>query len=310
MRRTIITVVLVIFTMMLFSEEKSEKKGLKEIKPYAEISNESEVSISGSDVKEDNFFNGYDNKTSGMGGISFVFNDVVALNLFLGASDFNWAIDNVGNFSYVTNEFYAGAGVDLTFSVASLSFYLSNMEIIDSGARVKSGLDFGASLSLTFEKAYLDISLSNNFKPSFNRYTANIYNSTGYELKFNFFNFINDKINTGLLVSGEYEGTAVVEKIIAQTYSYSNEFYAGIVTSPIEMLSAYLLFAMFNDGSIENKALVEGSKINSYGLKAGLSITVDKFSIEGYYLPKIGVFVDDKKEVSEHLIGLTLSISF
>jgi opacity protein-like surface antigen len=322
MKKILLGIISMLFLALpVFAEEEAGNNKESMITPYISAANESEISISSVEDEEDenynnensdnSYFNGFDNNTSLDAGILFTVNDVLSILIFLGARDVNWTIDNNGVFGYSSSQLYAGLGLDITpADFMGINLKISNFEIFESGNRVKAGMDFETNFTFTFEKAFLDFSICNNFKPAFNRYQADINDVIGYNLTFNFFNFINDKINIGIYIEGEFDSLNTIESLSTKTYSFANEFFAGITASPVEFMSVYVLFAMFNEGQIEDNAFIEGSKINSYGLKTGISFQIKWFSVEAYYVPKIRVYIDDEKKAPEHIIGLNAGFEF
>ena len=315
MKKTLLFFITVIFfNFYVFADETDDivdKNGNeKKYSPYFSLSNDSEFYIA-KDLSEDTvFFNGYNNNSCLDMGISFTINNFLSASTFIGLRDLNWDIDNSGNFKFASAEVYIGFGLDIApLDFFSINLKLSNYEVLEPENKINFGFDFETNFAFNFEKACIEFNICNNFNPCFNGKEAYIKDSISYELIFNFFNFLNDKINTGLYIEGTFESNNTFDNSDIKLYDFSNEFFAGIITKPLDYISGYLLFAMFNEASYKNNKVFKDSKVNSFGLKTGISFSYEIFSTELFYQPKIGVFIDNKdSETSDHTIGLSFSV--
>ena len=302
-------ILLLCLNLNLTSTEGDSKEESK-ITPFFNLLNESSLLTTGDPSDDTPAFIGFENSTSLEMGLSFAINDILSIPLFLGSDCLSWSVDETGDFSFDGGEVYAGLGVDIApVDFLKISIALSNYEIFKLNKKISFGFDFETNLDFNFEKQFLSLDLGNNFKPNFNSDRAKIFNSSTYGMTFNFFNFINDKINTGLAIDGCFEVTATNDYSETLSTNYYNELFVGFVTNPVEFFTGYIYFVMYNEWEVNSKnKILKSSKSNSFGLKAGVSFNYEWFSTDIYYEPLIGIFIGDELSDCEHKVAISFGV--
>ena len=245
-------------------------------------------------------------------GISFEINEKLNIISLIGFSDLIWNIDNTGVFSYTENTVYTG----LALEIMPIDFFTLNLGafgnvLFEADALISGGFEQTTGLEFNIEEAFVEFNINNSISPTFNKNDASLTDTISYDLTFPFLNFINDKINTGLYIEGETEIENIFSDNSVNETNIASEFFAGIYTNPVEPLSIHILFAMFNEVSYDgNKALVEGTGVNAFGMKAGVNITHDWFWAEINYVPRFGVFIDDVNQNAEHNFEICFGVDF
>ena len=284
-------------------------------------------------------FSGYRNKAVVQGGALVNINDRVVLSPYVRAHDLNFRTKDIDvhernkddntNDTIVTEKnfrFQYGAlktGMSAAADVAdffSIGCNLFQWTYFTEDNPVWVGLGYSLSLDFSIEKAFLDINfwdeISTRWADKDNATKNRILNLFDYGFQFNFFNFINPKINTGLYASGEFElDYDSKDGKFDANYLY-NELYTGIKSSPLPFLTfwtAYFVQAECNWN--EDGTRVAGKGAIDMGLDTGITFKYNGFSVtfdyEGklYRLKDRGIDDWTQKPISQS-ITLTLGYKF
>ncbi|MBP5705908.1 MAG: hypothetical protein J6W76_01385, partial [Spirochaetales bacterium] len=157
-------------------------------------------------------------------------------------------------------------------------------------------------LGLEVEQAFLSFEIADAIEATWSGVRSNglfefdaskaaathLYNDFTYGLRFNFFNFIKDTLNTGLYIDGELEIDAdwgefdysdpLDVKYDNGTYTGTalcNEFNIGLVTNPVKWFEGYVGFNMMNEN------LYQPEDENAAGEKTLGSFNSTRFGIKG-----------------------------
>ena len=208
-----------------------------------------------------------------------------------------------------------------------------------------NGVKFNAGLDLAVESIFLEAGLEYKLSGMFandkrsdktDGYTKynNIENTIALEAKFDFFNFIKDGLNSGLVLANETKITPEWAKVgdgkdgtlyiatgdDAAKRTIENEFGIGLHFAPVDYLDFTFLVKVF---SSNEKAYIyednawkyakEGTTTTDTGLSLGLAFAKDMFSFGIEYNPKLsGKTVEGKTETKkksfEHEFKLTLGV--
>ncbi|MBR6061271.1 MAG: hypothetical protein IKQ61_12090 [Spirochaetales bacterium] len=281
-------------------------------------------------------FSGYRNKAVVQGGALVNINDRVVLSPYVRAHDLNFRTKDIKahkttdqtsdivtekNFRFQYGALKTGmsASVDAT-DFFSIGCNLFQWTYFTEENPVWAGLGYSLSLDFSIEKAFLEINLwdeiSTRWADKDNATKNRILNLFDYGFQFNFFNFINPKINTGLYASGEFElDYDSKDGKFENNYLY-NEVYTGIKSSPMPFLTfwaAYFVQAECNwnqDGS-----RVAGDGAIDMGLDTGITFKYNGFSVTFDYEGKLYRLgdrgIDDwvQKPISQS-ITITLGYKF
>ncbi len=251
-------------------------------------------------------FDSFETKVSTLeGGVNLNLHEMITLSPYAGASDVKFSvgetpvvtITNPGigvaspTFNWDEATVYTGlklALVPVDFLEISLALYNTNTFEPDWAY---AGLGFSLGFGFNIEKAFLEISLSDDLEPTWAAKPAiaaertavftKLFNKFKYGLRFNFFNFIRDDLNTGLFAEGKLETTSKFGDGDENDKDYQgtelkNEFFIGLATNPIEWFECYAAFAMFNENNYAPKTEIAGKDVkiaaltNDFGIKLGV----------------------------------------
>jgi hypothetical protein len=316
MKRTFLIVLFcLIITEGVFSVEDSTIDKKDFIKPYFSVSNESEFNVKHDSTDDLAYFNAYNNKINSEAGIKFEIRNYVKITPFTGLSDLKWEVNNSGSFTFLESSVYAGSAFTFKpLDFFSIGTWLSNVEKFETSSVIWAGFKTGLACDFNIEKAFLELSLSDEISPVFKtgidpKTTTSLVNMLEYSLGFNFLNFVNEKINTGLYIEGKFE-TASLYRNQYDSTSLTNEFFAGIKTNPIKYFEGFVGIAMFNEAGYGNNFQIEsGSKILDIGLKASLVFSYEWFSFDLSYVPRLYTSVDNIQGKINHFFTVNMTLS-
>jgi hypothetical protein len=259
------------------------------------------------------YFNKYRNRLNAKGGLLVNFNDAVVLSPYVRIRDFGFITKEINAMkSDVTTD--SDRAKEITFGLhnGSLNFGLSLAADPTDWFSIEMTLfqwdyftptdpiwvGLGGSLGLSFyaEKAFFSFDLWDEVSV---RFTENdgtkmmLLNYLDYGFQFNFFNFINPKINTGLYTEGEFEldlDTTDGKYDVNELY---NEFYIGIKSSPLPFMSFWTSFFVQADANYNDDLSQEiGSGSIDIGLQTGITFSYNGFSASFNYEPHLGRWAD------------------
>lgn len=281
-----------------------------------------------------------ENKTTGKFAVGFAIGENFMLKPYI--SD---AIKVVNNATFKNNDF--GIGIGATYKpldMLTVKFglgYVSRYTNKDFGAQsVANGVKFNAGLDLAVDSIFLEAGLEYKLTGMFanektgsktDNYTKHnsIENKIVLEAKFDFFNFIKEGLNSGLVLSNETKITPEWKTLgggkDATLYgdasrAIENEFGIGLHFAPVDYLDFTFLTKVISG---EAKAYIydsawkysdKSTKGTAVGLSLGLEFSKDMFSFGIEYNPTLSAkTIDlDKNETKEkdmpHEFKLTVGI--
>lgn len=226
------------------------------------------------------------------------------------------AVNETGTFD--GNEFTLGLKgkykpLDLlavNFGVGYISSYGSNEMLMNSSKNqaVSNGFSFNAGLDVEVESIFLELGLSYKVKGMFAGYktgsNSNDYlknnkftNTIALEAKFDFFNFIKEGLNSGLVLANETKiksewGTdksKTDSKDFEGKKKIENDFGIGLHFAPIEYMDLTCLVKVASESERKHTAGAEKytdpSKAYNVGLSLGLEFAKDMFTFGIEYNP-------------------------
>ena len=256
-------------------------------------------------------FAGYRNKAVIQGGALVNINDKVIISPYIRAHDLNFRTKDIDvheqnkkdntNDTIVTEKnfrFQYGAlktGMSVSADVTdffSIGCNLFQWTYFTEENPVWAGLGYSLSLDFSIEKAFLDINfwdeISTRWADKDNATNNLLLNLFDYGFQFNFFNFIDKRINTGIYASGEFElDYSSKDGKFAENYLY-NEIYTGIKSSPLPFLSFWMAYFVQAECKWnENGTRVADEGAIDMGLDTGISFKYNGFSVSFDYEGKL-----------------------
>lgn len=295
-------------------EKEDEKEGIAS--GFFNFEEESVVNV------EDGAFDGFETKVKTLeGGVNLNLVDDIGLVLtpYAGVSDVKAEVDAIidplgdihPSFKFDEATVYAGLKLALApIDMLGLEFALYQTDYFGDKAAnlgVAAGFGFSVGLSLNVEQAFLELEVADALEPTWsgNRtgkaYYTHLYNDFTYGLRFNFFNFIKDTLNTGLYIDGEFEvdadwGDDADDPKPHTGTEFTNEFNAGIVTNPIDWFEGYVGFKMMNENlygpevDLGNRKGIFADCNNKFGLKVGTTFIYKCVSFDLNWVGYFGNF--------------------
>ena len=263
-----------------------------EFSPYVEIEQTTGIIAENDDSLPK--FVGVENETVLNAGFGIEFNNYFALKPFV-ENVIAWPIDALGVPAFESDELTFGiAGIFTPVELLTIEIMIGNVEEFPADDIIWAGIKSNLMFNLNIEKAFLEIEVSDTLKSVFqlqhtdSKVNTSLVNELESSIVFNFFNFINEDLNTGIFIEDtletassfnsdrEYEETAL-----------GNELFVGISTNPVEFFTALIAFAMFNEVTFdEDSNFVEDSKVLDIGLKVGLEFLHQWFSFGARVCPR------------------------
>ncbi|MBR6200032.1 MAG: hypothetical protein IKQ61_07220 [Spirochaetales bacterium] len=315
------------------AEEEEEKDGEEKDSIASGFFNFEEESVVNVTAGE---FESFETKVKTLeGGVNLNLVDDIGLVLspFAGVSDVKAVVspaDDGLRFNFDEATTYAGLKLALApIDMLGLEFALYNVDYFGNKAATlgaAAGLGFSVGLGLEVEQAFLTFEIANALEATWSGVRSPIgllefdaskaaatqlYNDFTYGLRFNFFNFIKDTLNTGLYIDGELEINAywgsvddsdpLNVKYDNGTYTttvLTNEFNIGLVTNPIEWFEGYFGFIMKNENEylaevdvpgLDKKALPSILN-NKFGIKLGTTFIYKCVSFDLNWIGWVGNF--------------------
>ena len=323
---------LAIFMIMMmaafgvFAEDEEENESEEEKSEFAtgffNFEEESVVTVT------DGAFDGFETKVKTLeGGVNLNLVDDIGLALtpFAGVSDVKFVVPTFDDQDYPTFKFdeatvYTGLKLALApVDILGLEFALYNVDYFGEKAcgdlKAAAGLGFSIGLTLEVEQAFFSLEIADAIEPTWagcrtgvdsegNERTAfytHLYNDFTYGIRFNFFNFIKDTLNTGLYIDGELEidadwGNGGDDDDEYQTTDWTNEFNIGLVTNPIEWFEGYFGFIMKNETEETDyevpgeDPIANNTWTNKFGIKFGTTFTYKCVSFDLNWIGYVGNF--------------------
>lgn len=288
------------------------------------------------DTKGNFEYGGVENKTTGKFAVGFAIGENFMLKPYV--SD---AIKVEGSAKFKNNDF--GIGIGATYKpldMLAVKFglgYVSRYTDKGFGAQsVANGVKFNAGIDLAVESIFLEAGLEYKLTGMFanektgsktDNYTKynSIENKIVLEAKFDFFNFIKEGLNSGLVLSNETKITPEWAKLgdgkdgtlyittgdDAAKRKVENEFGIGLHFAPVDYLDFTFLTKVI---SSETKAYIydsawkysdKSTKETAVGLSLGLEFAKDMFSFGIEYNPTLSKKSVDvnKNETKEKDMG-------
>ena len=255
-------------------------------------------------------FSGYRNKAVIQGGALININDKVVISPYIRAHDLNFRTKNIDvhernkddntNDTIVTEKNfrfqYGSIKTGLSTSVDATDFFsigcnLFQWTYFTEDNPVWAGLGYSLSLDFSISPAFLDINfwdeISVRFADKDNKSNTFLLNLFDYGFRFNCFNFINPKANTGLYGVGEFElDFEATDGKYGSNYLY-NEFYFGIKSSPLPFLEFWLSYFVQAECNWAEDCTRVANKGNiDMGFETGVSFKYNGFSAVFSYEPK------------------------
>ncbi len=306
LRVLLVLLVLIGLNNVVFSEEGQTEES--KFAPYLTLTNEAEVStaVEGQSLT----FGSFTNIVNLDMGVYITLTDMIGIYPYIGVSDFAVSMGSNGILADIYGMIYAGIGTTITpIDMLSINIGLVNTEFVGIDKVVYAGFSLYTGITLEVEAAFISLDIANYLNPLFNNTTVLLWDTITYELTFNFLNFINPKINTGLFVQGELFTSNDFANGSFTGFSYSNELFAGIITNPIESFKLYVLFAMYNYGAFDDGYKAIDGRSDALGMKIGMSFTHNWFNAEINYIPKFGVYTDGVIGGTEHCFQVNIGIT-
>ena len=309
------------------NEEEEENESEEEKSEFAtgffNFEEESVVSVT------DGLFDSFETKVKTLeGGVNLNLVDDIGLALspFAGVRDVKAVVDPtvVNAFFFDEATVYTGLKLALApIDILGLEFALYNVDKFGGAAHgdlgAAAGFGFSVGLALEVEQAFFSLEIADALEPTWAGcrtgvdsdgesrpavYT-HLYNDFTYAIRFNFFNFIKDTLNTGLYVDGELEldadwGNGTDDDAEYQTTAWKNEFNIGLITNPIEWFEGYFGFNMINETSesvydlgLGVDEVANNTWTNKFGIKFGTTFFYKCVSFDLNWCGYVGNFSKD-----------------
>ncbi len=299
-------IALVVTTTIYADEDVVAEEPTISLAPYFSLSTENEAatSVVGNSL-EFNRFVEYINLDMGL---YITLNDMISIYPYMGVADFSFTVVPGGQFQALFGMVYAGVGTTLSLSdYVTINIGLVNTEyFLDK--TVYAGVSLFTGFTFSIAPAFLDINIENYFNPLFNNTTVSIQDTIVYSLTFNFLNFIDERINTGLYIEGQFWIGPNFTDASYTGLDYTNEIFAGISSTPVEAVTIYALFAMYNIGGSDS-TYATTYQTDSFGLKTGIRFTCEWFTAEFNYIPIFGIYDTNTYTGQEHRFQINMSIA-
>jgi len=312
-------------------------------KPSFSLENETTFGLvkHGEDDTKGNFeYGGVENKTTGKFAVGFAIGENFKLKPYI--SD---AIKVEDGAKFKNNDFGIGIGatykpIDMLTVKFGLGYVSRYTDKKFGNQSVANGVKFNAGLDLAVDSIFLEAGLEYKLTGMFanekkgsktDEYTKynNIENKIILEAKFDFFNFIKEGLNSGLVLSNETKITPEWEKhgngkdgtlYSGASRTIENEFGIGLHFAPVDYMDFTFLTKVISG---EAKAYIYDSswkysdksiKGTAVGLSLGLEFSKDMFSFGIEYNPTLSAKTidEDKNETKAknmpHEFKLTVGI--
>ena len=279
-------------------------------------------------------FEKYRNRLNAKGSVLFNFNDAVVLSPYVRVRDFDFitkdiVVMNTDSTADGTRKKEKTFGLDkgslnlgLGLAADPTDWLSIEMTLFqwDYFTTTNVWVGLGGSLGLSFsaEKAFFSFDLWDEVSARFvdsNGMNMLLLNYLDYGFRFNFFNFINPKINTGLYAEGEFELDLDTTDGKYTNNELYNEFYIGIKSNPLPFLSLWTSFFVQADGNYKEDCSQEPGGTIDIGLLTGIGFSYSGFNASFAYEPHLGRWSKDNDgnwgaEPIKQWLTLTLSYKF
>jgi len=327
----------------MFAEDEEEKDGEEEKSEFATgfFNFEEESVVTVTDGAFDGFETKVKTLEGGVN-LNLADSIGLALSPFAGVSDVKFVVPSFDALDYPTFYFdeatvYTGLKLALApIDMLGLEFALYNVDYFGEKAcgdlKAAAGLGFGIGLNLGVEQAFLDFEIADAIEMTWagcrtgyvegtgtgvydpitdteigadsrQAFRTHLYNDFTYGLRFNFFNFIKDTLNTGLYIDGELEidadwGTNADDAEYTAT-EINNEFNIGLITNPIDWFEGYFGFIMKNKNQYApesdvipalDRTTLWSINNNKFGIKFGTTFTYKCVSFDLNWIGYVGNF--------------------
>ncbi len=202
--------------------------------------------------------------------------------------------------SFGSDELSIGLNLTVTpIDMLSIGFGVSNDYSFSFKDKPVVGLSAFLELELTVEQAFLNLLLNDTINPAFKKVNdeksnTDLTNELTVELYFNFLNFVNTSLNSGLWVTNTFDFTNSYVNSEYQGNEVNNELYAGLGFNPYEFFEASVAAFVINGWKFNNtNVIVNADTTFDVGLELSTTFIYKSTSFNVTYSPTLYSTVDN-----------------
>lgn len=308
-------VFLLLVWLPIYSQTITIKNFSSIVDPYIFIDNNTYIMILNNNETGETKFNSFNDKSKFDMGVTLTPVEWVSIVPGIKIYDFTWQVKNDVRLHFVN--LYVSPGITFHFPLRknlTLSTWLANVEKVVGIDGVWAGLNTGLGIKAAYDPYYLSLVVKDEFEPLFKITSApggsaHLKNTLSYLVGINVFNYINEKVNSGIYVQGKFILNPMFTGGVYSALGINNVLFAGFQFNPLPLFKAYAALALYNGIVVLNNGSPKGgSNKFDVGITTGITFFYKNWAFKGYYMPRFYTSVDGVPGSMLHMFGVYVSV--